>query len=77
MASAKFNMNDAITNFLKSFQSKPICMQSLFALCSIGFLKNDAKLIAAVFKELDEITDYAHRFEILKLKTIYYSLKVL
>lgn len=60
-----------------SFKSQPICIQSLFALCSIGLLKNDSKLITAVFKELNAITDYKYMFDILKLKTIYYCLKVI
>jgi hypothetical protein len=76
MCAVKFNMQDAITHFFKSFQCKPICIQSLFALCSIGLLKNDIKLLGAVFKELDSITDYVYRFDILKLKCIFYSLKV-
>ena len=34
------------------------------------------KLINAVFKELDVINDPIYRFDILKLKAIYYCLQV-
>ena len=34
------------------------------------------KLIGAVFKELDKITDHTYMFDILKLKCIYHCLKV-
>ena len=34
------------------------------------------KLITAVFKELEKITDYNFMFDILKLKCIYNCLKV-
>jgi hypothetical protein len=59
-----------------SFQSKEPCIESLFALCSIGLLKNDMKLINAVFKELNTLTDSKHKFDIIKLKSIYYCLQV-
>lgn len=59
-----------------SFQCKVICIQSLFALCSIGLLKNDMKLINAVFKELETLKESAYKFDIVKLKSIYYSLQV-
>jgi len=62
--------------FIKSFQCKVICIQSLFALCSIGLLKNDMKLIGAVFKELDTLKESAYKFDIVKLKSIYYCLQV-
>lgn len=52
-----------------------ICIQSLFALCSIGLLKNDMKLIGAVFKELDSLKESAYKFDIVKLKSIYYCLR--
>jgi hypothetical protein len=77
MSAFKFKLEDSIANFFKSFQSTPLCIQSLFALCSIGFLKNDMKLITAVFKELEKITDYTFMFDILKLKCIYSCLKVI
>jgi superkiller protein 3 len=75
MAQSKYNIQEAITSFFKSFQCKFICIQSLFALCSIGLLKNDMKLINAVFKELDVIQEQMYRFDILKLKSIYYCLQ--
>lgn len=62
--------------FLFSFQCKDKCIQSLFALCSIGLLKKDKALISAVFKELDTIDDLKYKFDIIKLKSIYYCLEV-
>ena len=47
----------------------------MFALCSIGLLKNDMKLINAVFKELDTLKSSKYEFDIVKLKAIYYSLR--
>lgn len=75
MAQSKYNIQEAITSFFKSFQCKVICIQSLFALCSIGLLKNDMKLIGAVFKELDSLKESAYKFDIVKLKSIYYCLR--
>jgi tetratricopeptide (TPR) repeat protein len=75
MAQSKYNIQEAITSFFKSFQCKVKCIQSLFALCSIGLLKNDMKLISAVFKELDTLKDSLYKFDIVKLKSIYYCLQ--
>jgi hypothetical protein len=63
--------------FLKiSFQCKFKCIQSLFALCSIGLLKKDKTLINAVFKELNAISDLKFKFDIVRLKSIYFCLEV-
>ena len=82
--SLSYNSSYSIIFFLStillcifSFQSKSVCIQSLFALCSIGLVKNDSKLIGAVFVELDKLIDnQKYRFDIFKLKAIHSCLKV-
>ena len=76
MVLAKINIQEAVACFFKSFQCKVKCIQSLFALCSIGLLKKDKTLINAVFKELSTIEDLKFKFDIIKLKVVYYCLEV-